>query len=85
MGSRAAHSVAAKLTAEAMVRSLAIAERLGCLDADGLRDIREGQAATVRRRLDTGDPVSVDHTIPRAVASERDNNPAASLIGWYWG
>ena len=33
---------AAKLTADAMLRNLTIAERLGCLDKAGLRDMQRG-------------------------------------------
>jgi hypothetical protein len=33
---------AAKLTAKAMVRNLEIAERLGCLDANGLSEMHKG-------------------------------------------
>jgi hypothetical protein len=40
---------AAKLTAEAMVRNLIIGEWLGCLAADGVRDMRRGQAAGGRK------------------------------------
>jgi hypothetical protein len=36
---------AAKLTAEAMVRNLTIAGRLGCLGAEGLQDMRRGAIA----------------------------------------
>jgi hypothetical protein len=64
---------AAKLTAEAMVRNLRIAESLGCLDADGLRDMRKGQSPTVQRGPYRGDQLSVDHIIPRAVVPELDN------------
>lgn len=63
---------AAKVTAEAMVRNLTIAERLGCLDAQGLRDMRKGQAPTLRRGPYQGDQLSVDHIIPRAVVPELD-------------
>lgn len=63
---------AAKLTAEAMLRNLTIAERLGCLDAAGLRDMRGGHAPTIRRGPYKGDQLSVDHIIPRAVAPELD-------------
>jgi hypothetical protein len=63
---------AAKLTAEAMLRNLTIAERLGCLDKAGLRDIRRGQSPTIRRGPYKGDQLSVDHIIPRAVAPELD-------------
>jgi hypothetical protein len=63
---------AAQLTAEAMLRNLTIAERLGCLDAAGLRDMRRGQSPTIRRGPYKGDQLSVDHIIPRAVAPELD-------------
>lgn len=63
---------AAKLTAEAMVRNLTIAERLGCLDEEGLREMRKGQAPTVRRGPYKGDQLSVDHIIPRTVVPELD-------------
>lgn len=40
---------AGTLTAAAMVRNLDIAQKLGCLDAAGLADMRRGQAATIRK------------------------------------
>lgn len=64
---------AAKLTADAMLRNLSIADKLGCLDADGLSEMRKGQAATVRRGTYKGDQLSVDHIIPRSVVPELDN------------
>lgn len=64
---------AAKLTGEAMVRNLTIANRLGCLDADGLKEMRQGKAATIKRGPYAGDQLSVDHIIPRAVVPELDN------------
>lgn len=64
---------AAKLTAKAMLRNVDIAEKLGCLDADGLRELRRGNAATVKRGPYKGDELSVDHIIPRAVVPELDN------------
>jgi hypothetical protein len=64
---------ATSLTAAAMVRNLKIAEELGCLDADGLRDMQRGQAPTVRKGPYAGDELSVDHIVPRAVAPELDN------------
>jgi hypothetical protein len=67
------HGKAAKLTAEAMVRNLTIAERLGCLDAEGLAEMRKGRAPTVRRGPYRGGELSVDHIIPRAVVPELDN------------
>lgn len=63
---------AAKLTSEAMLRNLTIAERLGCLDKAGLRDMRRGHSPTIRRGPYKGDQLSVDHIIPRAVAPELD-------------
>jgi hypothetical protein len=63
---------AAKLTAEAMVRNVEIAEKLGCLDETGIKAMREGRAAPVRRGPYAGEEISVDHIIPRAVAPELD-------------
>lgn len=63
---------AGKLTAEAMVRNLVIAERLGCLDPDGLREMHKGEAPTVHRGPYRGGKLSVDHIIPRAVVPELD-------------
>src|SRR5512133_3179737 len=64
---------AARLTAKGMLRKLEIAERLGCLDDEGLRNMRKGGAAIVRRGSDRGDELSVDHIIPRSVLPELDN------------
>ena len=64
---------AAKLTTEAMVRNVTIAGRLGCLDADGLQEMRRGEAPTVRRGPYHGEKLSVDHIIPRAIVPELDN------------
>jgi hypothetical protein len=64
---------AAKLTVAAMVQNLRMAKKCGCTDAEGLRDMRKGQAATVRKGVDKGDQLSVDHIIPRSVVPELDN------------
>ncbi|MCL4180229.1 MAG: hypothetical protein KJ072_21110 [Verrucomicrobia bacterium] len=64
---------AAKLTKEALLRNLDIAEKLGCLDAEGLAEMRQGKAATVKRGPYKGDQLSVDHIIPRAIVPELDN------------
>ncbi len=64
---------AAKLTTEAMLRNLTIAERLGCLDREGLSEMRRGRAPTVRRGPYRGRELSVDHIIPRAEVPELDN------------
>lgn len=64
---------ASKLTVEAMLRNLVIAGQMGCLGADGLKEMRRGKSATVRRGPYAGDQLSVDHIIPRAVVTELDN------------
>jgi hypothetical protein len=63
---------AARLTAEAMLRNLTIAERLGCLTPAGLHDMRRGQSPTITLGPYTGDQLSVDHIIPFAVAPQLD-------------
>jgi hypothetical protein len=64
---------AAALTKVALLRNLDIAQKLGCLDAEGLAEMRKGKAPTVRRGPYKGDQLSVDHIIPRAVCPELDN------------
>ena len=64
------------LTADAMVRNRVIAERLGCLDEDGMSDLRSGKAAIIRNGPYAGDKLSVDHIIPRAVCAELDTTLA---------
>ncbi|HOC56463.1 MAG TPA: hypothetical protein PKI20_12645 [Verrucomicrobiota bacterium] len=64
---------AAVLTKQALLRNLDIASKLGCLDQEGLAAMRRGNAPTVRRGPYTGDKLSVDHIIPRAVCPELDN------------
>ena len=64
---------AARLTKAGLLRNLDIAEKLGCLDADGLAEMRKGNAPTVRRGPYIGDQLSVDHIIPRSLAPELDN------------
>jgi len=59
--------------AAALLRNLDIAEKLGCLDAEGLAEMRKGKAPTVQRGPYKGDQLSVDHIIPRAVCPELDN------------
>jgi hypothetical protein len=63
----------ANLTKEALLRNLWIAQKLGCLDSEGLAEMRRGKAATVRHGPYSGDQLSVDHIIPRAVVLELDN------------
>ena len=66
-------NAAAKLTRKALLRNLDIAEKLGCLDAAGLAEMRRGKAPIVRKGPYKGDELSVDHIIPRAVVPELDN------------
>lgn len=62
----------ARLTTEAMLRNRVIAERLGCLNAAGLEEMRQGRAPTVTKGPYRGDPLSVDHIIPLSVMPEFD-------------
>jgi hypothetical protein len=62
-----------KLTADALVRNLKIAEELGAVTQPDIELMKRGRAPTVRTGPDTGDIVSVDHIIPRAVVPELDN------------
>ncbi len=63
---------AAKLTAKAMLRNLVIADRLGCLDVNGVQEMRQGKAPTIHRGPYSHEKLSVDHIIPRAVVPELD-------------
>jgi hypothetical protein len=60
------------LTAKAMVRNRVIAERLGCLDAEGMERMRRGASPTVKRGPYAGDKLHVDHIIPRTVSPKLD-------------
>ncbi len=64
---------AARLTVEAMLRNLTIAQRLGCLTPAGLHDMRRGQSPTITLGPYAGDQLSVDHIIPFAVAPSLDH------------
>ncbi len=61
------------MTADALVRNLTIAERLGAVTPVDIESMKRGRAPTVRTGPYTGDIVSVDHIIPRAVVPELDN------------
>jgi hypothetical protein len=67
------NAMAAELTKAAMLLNLKIAERLGCLNVDGLLEMRKGNSPTVKRGPYAGEELSVDHIIPRAVVPELDN------------
>jgi hypothetical protein len=60
------------LTAAAMVRNRTIAERLGCLDAEGMERMRRGASPIVKRGPYAGERLTVDHIIPRAVTPSLD-------------
>ena len=60
------------LTALAMVRNRIIAERLGCLDAEGMERLRRGASPIVMRGPYAGEKLTVDHIIPRAVTPSLD-------------
>jgi hypothetical protein len=61
-----------ELTASAMARNRTIAERLGCLDADGMQRMRRGASPTITKGPYTGEKLTVDHIIPRAVTPSLD-------------
>jgi hypothetical protein len=61
-----------ELTAKAMVRNRIIAERLGCLDDEGMERMRRGASPTVKRGPYAGDKLHVDHIIPRTVSPKLD-------------
>lgn len=60
------------LTAAAMARNRTIAERLGCLDAEGMERMRRGASPTVKFGPYAGEKLTVDHIIPRAVSPSLD-------------
>ena len=62
-----------ELTASAMVRNLTIAERLGATSPQDIDDMSKGKTGDVRNGPYTGQLLSVDHIIPRAVVAELDN------------
>jgi hypothetical protein len=61
-----------ELTAMAMVRNRTIAERLGCLDEEGMEKLRRGSSPTVKFGPYSGEKLTVDHIIPRAVSPSLD-------------
>jgi hypothetical protein len=61
-----------ELTAAAMARNRTIAERLGCLDDEGMALVRRGASPTIKRGPYTGEKLTVDHIIPRAVSPSLD-------------
>lgn len=64
------NKLAIELTKAAMLRNVEIAERLGCINAAGLAEMRRGRAATVGRGPYAGDNLSVDHIIPASAVPQ---------------
>ena len=62
-----------RLTADAILRNLEILEKLGSTTPEDLAELKKGRSPTVRTGPSTGDIVSVDHIIPRAIVPELDN------------
>jgi len=60
------------LTTAAMARNRTIADRLGCLDPEGMALLRRGNAPSIRFGPYTGEKLTVDHIIPRAVSPSLD-------------
>jgi hypothetical protein len=65
-------SLKGELTASAMARNRTIAERLGCLDDEGMEKLRRGSSPTVKFGPYSGEKLTVDHIIPRAVSPSLD-------------
>jgi hypothetical protein len=62
-----------RVTATAKVSNLTILERLGGTTPEDLDEMRHGTTATVTKGPCAGGVLSVDHTIPKAIAPELDN------------
>ncbi len=62
-----------QLTTKAMVRNRIIAERLGCLDDEGMALMRRGRSPTVKRGPYAGDKLHTDHIIPFSVSPALDH------------
>jgi hypothetical protein len=65
--------LAAALTKAALLRNVDIADKLDCLGAEGMAEMRKGNAPTLQRGPYKGDQLSVAHIVPRAVCPELDN------------
>jgi hypothetical protein len=61
------------LTAAAILRNLDIAEKLGSTTEEDIDAMRRGRSPSVRKGPYSGDILSVDHIIPRAILPELDN------------
>ena len=72
------HSEGARATLilAALIRSLDIAEKLGCLEGDNADLLRRGRSPTITHGPYAGDPAEVDHIIPIAVVAHLENEIA---------
>jgi hypothetical protein len=68
-----ADTMKGELTAESLLRNVTIAERLGTTTPTDIETMRKGNCGTVRNGPYAGEPLSVDHIIPRSIAPELDN------------
>ncbi|GAA5127249.1 hypothetical protein JIN84_08955 [Luteolibacter yonseiensis] len=62
-----------KVTTAAILRNLDILEKLGSTTAEDIEAMRRGRSPKVRKGPYTGDILSVDHIIPRAIVPGLDN------------
>lgn len=65
--------LATEATKSALLRNHQVAGTLGCLDAGGMNEMRQGKSPTVQRGPTKGQQLSVDHIIPRSVVPELAN------------
>ena len=71
---------AAVLSKQALLRNLDIASTLGCLDSEGLAEVRRGKSATLRRGPYVGDQLSVDHMVAAMSGFEEAIRPRAAKL-----
>ncbi len=72
------------LTADAMVRNRVIAEQLGCLDDEGMVNLRSGKSATIRTSPYTGDKLSVAHIAPKVALPQLDTTLGNLELSLCW-
>jgi len=62
-----------QLAKEALLRNLAILERLGCLTEDNLAKLRRGRAPTITKGPYAGEQAEVDHIVPVSKSPRFEN------------
>ena len=65
------NKLAAKLTRDALIQNLDIAEKLGCPDEGGLMETRKGKSPSVRKGPRKGDELSVQEGSGVPLAADR--------------